>query len=51
MNRETSFHSSDALIVVDGSRGRRRMIIIAAIAALALLVIGLAVVHGTELGR
>src|SRR5438309_8791994 len=46
MNRETSIHSSDTLVVVDGSRGRRRMIIIAAIAALALLVIGLAVVMG-----
>ena len=51
MNRETSFHSSDALIVVDGSRGRRRMIIIAAIAALALLVIGLAVVMGRNSGN
>ena len=46
MNRETSIHSSDTLVVVDGSRARRRMIIIAAIAALALLVIGLAVVMG-----
>src|SRR5438309_8609858 len=46
MNRETSIHSSDTLVVVDGSRRRRRMIIIAAIAALALFVIGLAVVMG-----
>ena len=46
MNRETSIYSSDSLVVVDGSRGRRRMIIIAAIAVLALLVIGLAVYMG-----
>ncbi len=43
MNRETSFHSSDNLVVVDRSRQRRRMVIIGAIAALALFVIGLAV--------
>lgn len=43
MNRETSFHSSDTLVVVDRSRQRRRMVIIGAIAALALLVVGLAV--------
>ena len=43
MNRETSFHSSDNLVVVDRSSQRRRMVIIGAIAALALLVIGLAV--------
>jgi RND family efflux transporter MFP subunit len=41
MNRETSIHSSDTLVVVDRSRGRRRMIILGAIAALALLVIGI----------
>jgi RND family efflux transporter MFP subunit len=46
MNRETSIHSSDTLIVVDGSRQRRRMVIIGALAALALLVIGLAVLMG-----
>ena len=40
MNRETSFHSSDTLVVVDRSRRRRRMVIIGAIAALALFVIG-----------
>ncbi len=44
MNRETSIHSSDTLVVVDGSRGRRRLVIIGAIAALALLIIGLAVI-------
>jgi RND family efflux transporter MFP subunit len=46
MNRETSFHSSDTLVVVDSSRRRRRMVIIGAVAALALLVIGLAVLSG-----
>jgi HlyD family secretion protein len=50
MNRETSFHSSDALVVVDGSRRRRRLIIIGAIAALALFVIGLAVIMGRSSG-
>ena len=43
MNRETSIYSSDSLVVVDRSRNRRRMVIIGAIAALALLVIGLVV--------
>jgi HlyD family secretion protein len=46
MNRETSIHSSDNLVVVDRSRRRRRMVIIGAIAALALFVIGLAVLTG-----
>jgi HlyD family secretion protein len=46
MNRETSFHSSDTLVVVDGSRSRRRLVIIGAIAALALFVIGFAVITG-----
>jgi HlyD family secretion protein len=46
MNRETTFQSSDTLVVVDRSRRRRRMIIIGAIAALALFVIGLAVLTG-----
>lgn len=46
MNRETSIHSSDTLVVVDGSRRRRRLVIIGAIAALALFVIGLAVLTG-----
>jgi RND family efflux transporter MFP subunit len=43
MNRETSIHSSDTLVVVDRSRNRRRMVIIGVIAALALLVIGFVV--------
>jgi RND family efflux transporter MFP subunit len=51
MNRETSIHPSDLLVVVDGSRGRRRMIIIATIAVLALLVIGLAVYMGRNAGN
>jgi HlyD family secretion protein len=42
MNRETSFHSSDTLVVVDRSRGRRRMIILGAIAAIALVVVAIA---------
>ena len=46
MNRETSMYSSDTLVVVDRSRQRRRMVIIGAIAALALLVVGFAVISG-----
>ncbi len=42
MNRESSFHSSDTLVVVDRSRGRRRMIILGAIAAIALVVVAIA---------
>jgi HlyD family secretion protein len=45
MNRETSIHSSDTLVVVDRSRQRRRMVIAAA-ALLAVIVIGLLVVTG-----
>jgi RND family efflux transporter MFP subunit len=41
MNRETSIHSSDTLVVVDGSRRRRQLVILGAVAALALFVIGL----------
>jgi len=41
MNRETSFYSSDTLVVVDRSR-RRRMVIIAAVVILGLLAIGVA---------
>jgi RND family efflux transporter MFP subunit len=43
MNRETSFYSSDNLVVVDRSR-RRRMVIIAAVVILGLLAIGLALI-------
>ena len=42
MNRETSIHSSDTLVVVDRSRRRRRMVILGALAALALLIVGIA---------
>ena len=45
MNRETSFYSSDTLVVVDRSR-RRRLVIIAAIALIALVVIIAAVLMG-----
>ena len=45
MNRETSIHSSDTLVVVDRSRQRRRLLIAAA-AGVVLLVIVLAVVFG-----
>jgi RND family efflux transporter MFP subunit len=51
MNRETSIYSSDTLVVVDGSRRRRRMVIIGAIAALALFVLGLAVIMGQRAGN
>jgi RND family efflux transporter MFP subunit len=43
MNRETSFHSSDTLVVVDGSRRRRRLIIAGAIAAVLLILVLFAV--------
>jgi len=39
MNRETSFHSSDTLVVVDGSRRRRQLIIAGAIAAALLILV------------
>ena len=45
MNRETSIHSSDTLVVVDRSRQRRRLLIAAA-AGVILLVIVLAIVLG-----
>lgn len=41
MNRETSIHSSDTLVVVDGSRRRRQLVIVGALAALVLFVVGL----------
>ena len=43
MNRETSIHSSDTLVVVDRSRRRRRLIIAAGIAAVLLVVVALMV--------
>ena len=45
MNRETSIHSSDTLVVVDRSR-RRRQLVIAAGIAIVLLVVVLLVVMG-----
>ncbi|MEA3078677.1 MAG: HlyD family secretion protein, partial [Sphingomonadales bacterium] len=43
MNRETSFHSSDTLVVVDGSRRRRRLLIAGAIVAVLLILVLVAV--------
>lgn len=43
MNRETSFHSSDTLVVVDRSRRRRQLIIAGAVAAILLIIILLVV--------
>jgi HlyD family secretion protein len=43
MNRETSIHSSDTLVVVDRSRRRRRLIIAAAI-GVALIIVAVAIV-------
>jgi len=40
MNRETSFHSSDTLVVVDRSR-RRRQLVIGAVIAVAILLLAL----------
>jgi HlyD family secretion protein len=45
MNRETSIHSSDTLVVVDRSRQRRRLVIAAAV-GLAVILLVLAVVMG-----
>jgi HlyD family secretion protein len=41
MNRETSIHSSDTLVIVDGARRRRRLVIMGALAALVLFAVGL----------
>jgi len=41
MNRETSIHSSDTLVIVDGARRRRRMVIMGALAVLVLFAVGL----------
>jgi RND family efflux transporter MFP subunit len=45
MNRETSFSSSDTLVIVDRSK-RRRNIIIAAVAAIAVLVVAFMALSG-----
>lgn len=44
MNRETSIHSSDTLVVVDGSRRRRQLIIAGAVAAVLLILVLVAVI-------
>lgn len=46
MNRETAFHSSDTLVVVDGSRRKRWMIIGAAVAALVVVALALMMMRG-----
>ena len=45
MNRETSIHSSDVLVVTDRSRQRRRWLIIGAV-VVALIIVALAVMLG-----
>ena len=50
MNRETSIHSSDTLVVVDRSRQRRRLLIGGAI-LLALVVLALALMLGRGAGK
>ena len=45
MNRETSIHSSDVVVVTDRSRQRRRWLIIGAV-VVALVVLGLAIMLG-----
>jgi len=50
MNRETSIHSSDTLVVVDRSRQRRRLLI-AAVAGIALLAIALFFIFGRGSGE
>jgi RND family efflux transporter MFP subunit len=45
MNRETSIHSSDTLVVVDRSR-QRRMIIIGVVAVLAIIIVAFALMRG-----
>ena len=47
MNRETTFRSSDTLVVVDRSR-RQRMIAIAVGAAVILLVVAFLMLRGGE---
>ena len=50
MNRETSIHSSDTLVVVDRSRQRRRLVIAGAI-LVALVVLALAMMLGRGAGE
>ncbi|HWJ58801.1 MAG TPA: biotin/lipoyl-binding protein, partial [Sphingomicrobium sp.] len=46
MNRETSIHSSDTLVVVDRSRQRRRWLIIGVAAILLIAVVAFAMMGG-----
>ena len=49
MNRETSIHSSDTLVVVDRSRRRRQIIVAAAVVVILLLVgVGLLMARGSN---
>ncbi len=50
MNRETSIHSSDLLVVTDRSRQRRRWVIVGAV-VLALAILGLAILFGRGAGE
>ncbi len=45
MNRETRFHSSDTLVVVDGSRRRRQLLIAGAIGAALLILLLFVFLH------
>ncbi len=48
MNRETAFHSSDTLVVVDSSRRKRRAIIGAAVAVLVAIALALLMTGGGD---
>ena len=48
MNRETAFHSSDTLVVVDGARRKRRAIIGAAVAVLVAIALALLMTGGGD---
>jgi RND family efflux transporter MFP subunit len=48
MNRETAFHSSDTLVVVDGSRRKRWVIIGAVLAVLAAAILAFMMMRGGE---
>src|SRR3954468_5804208 len=50
MNRETSIRTSDTLVVTDRS-SRRRWVIVAALALIAVIILGLAVVMGRNAGK
>src|SRR5438270_2289740 len=48
MNRETSIHSSDTVIVLDGSRRRRQLIIAGVIALVLLILVGVAMLGRSD---